>query len=99
MPDVVPLFVHSKGEDGMTRLTSSDHVCFPMEMMEFHSRRHPTMCDAQWPCEHATPDIVRPCLQSKGDDGMPRRRRSTVCAVQRVIIARNTQHRETVCAF
>uniref|UniRef100_A0A494G8X0 Uncharacterized protein n=1 Tax=Solanum lycopersicum TaxID=4081 RepID=A0A494G8X0_SOLLC len=30
-----------------------------------------TVCASQGPCWHATPNVVRPCVLSKGDDGMP----------------------------
>ena len=39
--------------------------------MECHSRLHPTTCAAQWPCRHVTPDVVRSCVLSKGDDKLP----------------------------
>ena len=32
----------------------------------------PTVCAVQKRLWHATPDVVRPCVLPKGDDGMPR---------------------------
>ena len=98
MPDVVPSFARSKGEDGMSRPTLSDHMCFLMAMMAFHARRHPTVCAIQCPCEHATLDVMRPCVKYKYDDGMPHQRRSTVCAVLRAKMALNALRSPTVCA-
>ena len=39
MPDEVRLYVLSKVDDGMQRLTLSDHVCSPRTMMACHARR------------------------------------------------------------
>ena len=55
----------------MPRATSFDCVCWPKAMMACNARRHPTVYAAQRQRWHATPDVVRPCLPSKGDDGMP----------------------------
>ena len=39
--------------------------------MAYNAQRRPTVCAAEEPFLHATRDIVRPCVLSKGDDGMP----------------------------
>ncbi|TMW80321.1 hypothetical protein EJD97_021456 [Solanum chilense] len=69
-----PRAIMSKGEDGMSRPTLSDHVRCPMAIMTCHARRHltgndviqrPTLSDrlcsarAIMSC-HA--DLVRPCV-------------------------------------
>ncbi|TMW80672.1 hypothetical protein EJD97_016943 [Solanum chilense] len=38
--------------------------------MECHARHHPTVCAAKGPCWHVTPNVVRLCLLSKGNDSM-----------------------------
>ena len=38
--------------------------------MPFHARRSPTVCAAQRPCWHATPNVVRPLVLSKGNNGI-----------------------------
>ena len=50
--------------------TSFDSECLPKAIMECHARRRPTVCAAQGTFEYATPDVIRPCVQSKGDDSM-----------------------------
>ncbi|TMW80697.1 hypothetical protein EJD97_016477, partial [Solanum chilense] len=32
--------------------------------------RRPTVCAAKGPCWHVTPNVVRPCVLSKGNDGI-----------------------------
>ena len=71
-PDVVRPCVLPKGDDGMPRPTSLDRVCCPKAMMACHARRRSTVCAAKRRRWHATPDVVRPCVLPKGDDGMPR---------------------------
>ena len=56
----------------MPRLTSFDRVCCPKAMLACHARRRSIVCAAQTSCLHATPDVVRPFVLPKGDDGMPR---------------------------
>ena len=73
----------SKGYDGMPRRTSFDRVCSPKSVMECHTRRRLTVCALQRQLFHVTPDVVRPCLPSKGYDGMPRSTCSVVCSAQR----------------
>ena len=44
--DVVQPYVQSKGDDGMPRLTLSDRVCFPREMIACNDRRRLIVCVA-----------------------------------------------------
>ena len=39
--------------------------------MSCHARRRPTVCAVQGQCYHATLDVIRLCVQSKGGDVMP----------------------------
>ena len=71
MPDVFPPFVRLRGEDGMSRPMSSDHVCFPMEMMAFHARRCPIVFVIQWQRWHVTPDVIWLRVLPNANDGMP----------------------------
>ncbi|TMW85119.1 hypothetical protein EJD97_023746 [Solanum chilense] len=64
--------VFPNGYDGMLRSKSSDHVFCPMSMMACYVQSHPTMCAAQGPYGHATYDVIRSCVLSKGNDNMPR---------------------------
>ena len=52
--------------------TSFDCTCCPSAVMSCHARRCLTVRVVQGYYCHATPDIVRPCVQSKGSDIMPR---------------------------
>ena len=82
MSDVVRPCVLSKGGDGMPRLTSFDRVCCLKAEMSCQARCSLTVCAAQGRSCHATPDVVRQCVQSKGGDVMPCPTLLTVCAVQ-----------------
>ena len=76
----------AKGDDVMQRPMLFNCVCCPKAVMSCHARRRPTLRDAQRHRWHATPDVVRPCVLPKGDDGMPRLtlfdRRLTVFIIQ-----------------
>ena len=50
--------------------TSFDREFLPSAIMECHAQRHPTVCASQGTFGHATPNVIRPCVQSKGDDSM-----------------------------
>ncbi len=63
--------VLSKGEDGMSRVTSSICVCFKIAIMAWHARGRLTVCVVQSLWWHFTPDNVWSCVLSKGYDGMP----------------------------
>ena len=54
------------------RPTTADRLCCPRAMMACHARRRPTVYAVKGRRWHATPDVVRPCVLPKGDDGMPR---------------------------
>ena len=66
------LCVLSKGGDVMPRSTSSDRACSPRALISCHAPRRPTVCAVQGWRWHGTPDVIRPCVLSKGGDGMPR---------------------------
>ena len=65
-------FVLSKGYDGMPRPTTADRLCCQRAKMACHARRRPTVYAVKGRRWHATPDVVRPCVLQKGEDGMPR---------------------------
>ena len=69
--NVVPSCVLSKGGYFMPRPMSFDRACSPWEVMACYATRRSTVCAAQGRLWHATPDVVRTCMVSKGDDGMP----------------------------
>ena len=96
-PDVVRPCVLQKGEDGMPRQTPFDRVC-PKAMMACHARRRSTVCAAQRRWWHATPDVVRPCVLPKGDDGMPRPTSFNCVCCPKAVMACHARHRSTVCA-
>ena len=52
--------------------TSSDRVCSQRAVMSCHARCRSTVCAIQRRGCHATPDVVRLCVLSKGGDVMPR---------------------------
>ena len=54
------------------RPTTADRLCCPRAMMACHARRRPTVYAVKGRRWHATPDVVRPCVLQKGEDGMPR---------------------------
>ncbi|TMW81075.1 hypothetical protein EJD97_012177 [Solanum chilense] len=53
--------------------------------MASHALCCPTMCIFNGVLWHATLDVVRLFVQSKGDDGCNMRRRATVCAIQKIL--------------
>ena len=55
----------------MYRLMSFDHVCCLKAVMTCHAQCRSTVRVVQGRLFHATPDIVLPCVLSKGDDVMP----------------------------
>ena len=70
--DVVRPCVMPKGDDGMPSPTSSHHAYSPRAVISCQARHRLTVCAFHARLCHATPDIVRPCVLSKGGDGMPR---------------------------
>ena len=81
MPDVVAHCVLSKGDDGLPSHTSFYCVFCPKAVILCHARRSPTVFAAQGRLCHATLDVVRPCVLSKGGDVMPRPTLPSVCSV------------------
>ena len=86
-----------KGDDGMPRPTSFDCVCCTKVVMQCHARRRSIVCVVQTRCWHATPDIVRPCLPSKGDNGMPLPTLPDRLCCPKVMMACHAQRRSIVC--
>ncbi|TMW89155.1 hypothetical protein EJD97_017589 [Solanum chilense] len=74
-------------------------VCCPSAKITHHTRLYPTTCAAQWPCEHATPDVIRLSVMSKGNDNMPRPTSSDRVFIPRAMMAFHTQRRPIVYAF
>ena len=81
-PDIVQPCLRFKGYNGMACPTSFDRVCCPKAVMSCHAQRSQTICAAQGRLFHASPDVVIPCLLSKGGYVMPHPALPTVCAVQ-----------------
>ena len=81
----------------MPRPTSFNRVCCPKAMMACHVRRHSTVCSprAVMSC-HARPNLVRPCVQSKGSDIMPRQTSFSRLCFPKAMIAYHARHRSTV---
>ena len=50
----------------MPRSTSFDRVCFPKAIMACDTRRRSAVCAVQTRLCHATPDVIIPCVLSKG---------------------------------
>ena len=63
-----------------------------------HARRILTMCIGQRTLLHATPDILRSCILSKGDDVMRRLTSSHRVCCPRVMMACDARRRPTACA-
>ena len=72
MPDVVQPCVLSIGGGGMSCPTLFDRLCIPNAVIACHARRRSTVCATQRRLWHAMPDVVRPCVLPKDDDGMQR---------------------------
>ena len=66
-------------------------------MMTCHARHYLTVCASQGPCWHATPNVVRPYVLSKGDDGMPNLMSFISVFCQMVKIACHAKRRLTEC--
>ena len=64
--------VFPKDHEGIPRPTSSDRMYCPKEMMACQAQHFQTVYPTQSPCIHATPNVIRLCVQSKGDDEMSR---------------------------
>ncbi|TMW93072.1 hypothetical protein EJD97_012229 [Solanum chilense] len=88
-----------KGDDVMPGPTSSDRMCWPRARRDMKARLHLTVCAAQVPCRHATPNIVLSCVLSKGDDNMPSPTSLDYVCFPRLMMACHTRLCPTVCAF
>ena len=98
MPSVVRPCVLSKGGDGMSLPTSFDRVYCQKTVMSCHACCLSTLCAALRRCWHATPDVVRPCVLTKGDDGMPRPTSFGPLCCPRALKACHARRSSTVCA-
>ena len=97
MPDVVRLCVKSKDKERMKRSTFFNRMCCPRYTISCHTRRSLTMCFSQRQWWHATPDVVRPYVISKGNDYMPRRTLSDRLFCPMALMACHAQCRATIC--
>ena len=59
--------VLSKVHVGMPRPRLFDQLCCPRAMLTFHARRRRIVYAFQQQRWHATPDVARSCIRSKGD--------------------------------
>ncbi|TMW84816.1 hypothetical protein EJD97_024314 [Solanum chilense] len=66
--------------------------------MECQSRRRTTVCAAQGQCWHATHDVVRLCLLTKGHAGMPHLTLFDRLCCPRLMMACHAQHRQNMYA-
>ena len=82
----------------MSRSTSFDRVRCPKEVMSCHARRLSTMCAALRRCWHAMPDVVRPFVLPKGDDGIPRPTSFDRVCCPKAMMACHARRSLTVCA-
>ena len=76
--------VLSKGYDVMPRPTFYDRMYYPRAMVGCHVQRYSTVCSIYGLELHVMPDIIRPCVMSKGHDISHTPRHPTVCVVQRI---------------
>ena len=66
-------------------------------MMACYARLHSTIYAVQGRSSHATPCVIRACVQSKIDNGMQCRRHPTVCTILKAMMTFNARRRSTVC--
>ena len=71
----------------MSRPTSYDRVCCPKAMISCHAQCRSTVCASQMRWWHATPDVIQPCVLSKGSDVMPRPTSSDCVCCPRAVMA------------
>ena len=67
---VIQSCVLSKADDSMPCPTPSDCVCFLRAMIECHAWRRLIMYALLGRWWHLKSDVIRPCVHSKGDDGI-----------------------------
>ena len=70
MRDVIRPCVLPKSHASMPRLMMSNHLCCQREMITCHARRNLIMYALLGRLWHVKPDIIRPRVHSKGDDGI-----------------------------
>ena len=80
------------------RPTTADRLCCPRAMMACHARRRPTVYAVKGRRWHATPDVVRPFVLPKGDDGMPRPTSLERVCCPKAMMTCHARRRSTVCA-
>ena len=90
--------VRSKGGDVMPHVMLSDCACSPRAVMSCHARRRSTKYVFQEQGWHATPDVVRPCVQCKDGDGMSCPTSFERVRCPKVVMSCHAQRRLTVCA-
>ena len=76
----------------------SDRVYYQKTVMSCHACCLSTLCAALRRCWHATPDVVRPCVLPKGDDGMPRPTSFDNVFCLRAVMSCHARRRSTTCA-
>ena len=96
-PDVVRPCVLRQGDDGMPCPTSFYRVYCPKALMECHARRRSTICATQRRLWHAMPDVVRPCVLPKDDDGMPRPTLFDSVWCPKAVMSCHARRSSTVC--
>ena len=77
----------------MSRPTSFNCVCCPKTVMSCHAQRRLIVCAVQGRLCHATPNVVRLCLRSKGGDVMPRPMSSHRECSPRAVMSCHARHR------
>ena len=70
--------------------------CSPRAMISFHAPHRPTVGAVQGRRWHATQDVIRPCVLSKGGDGMPHPMSSDCLCCPKAMIACHAQRRLNV---
>ena len=95
--DVNPSCVLSKGNDGMPHPVSSNCMYYQRDMMECHARRCLTMFAVHGSLWKSMPNIIRPCVQSKDDDGMSYPTLSERVCCQTDMMTVHARCRPTVC--
>ena len=68
----------------MPRPTLSGRVCCPTATWACHALYLPTVCSVQGRWWHATPNVVRSCVLSKGNNVVPTRHRLFVCVIKKL---------------
>uniref|UniRef100_A0A494G8Z8 Uncharacterized protein n=1 Tax=Solanum lycopersicum TaxID=4081 RepID=A0A494G8Z8_SOLLC len=63
---------------------------FTALMMVCHARCHPTVCATKGQCGLDTPDDVKSCVLSKGNDNMPRPMSSDYVCFSKAMMACKT---------